>query len=229
MQFFDMVTAVTVGGILAILVLYVLIVYKKGWLKRDSKASESYFLCPNTKCKRVFKDPIWLTDLSKAPPDSYQACPHCSTSLQTPPSFGAKEGPKLVSTPAASPLVKDFKKLDEGAHYAQKENLPEKKEMVGEVIAPTLQTNIPKRPEKSTAPQQPKASVPTVEIRKETSSKPMETPRKPDEKGVSERPRACSHYFGYVKTLPKNTSIPDECLWCPWIVKCLAGAETIEA
>ena len=23
----------------------------------------------------------------------------------------------------------------------------------------------------------------------------------------------CSHFFGYVKTLPRNTPIPDECLW----------------
>jgi len=229
MQFLDIITIVTVAGILAILAVYVVVVYKKGWLKKDLSASESYFLCPNSKCKRVFKDPIWLTDLSKTPPDSYQACPHCSTSLQPSPSFtGMEQSPELESKPKTSPIIKDLKS-SERTLPIQKETVPEKKGIVREVFAPTFQTNIPKRPEKSTAPLQPKVSVPTVEIRKETSSKPMETPRKQDEKSVSERPRACSHYCGYVKTLPKNTSIPDECLWCPWIVKCLAGAETIEA
>ncbi|NIO36296.1 hypothetical protein GTO27_01175 [Candidatus Bathyarchaeota archaeon] len=32
---------------------------------------------------------------------------------------------------------------------------------------------------------------------------------------------ACLHEFGYLGTLPKNASIPDECLGCPEIVKCL--------
>ena len=31
----------------------------------------------------------------------------------------------------------------------------------------------------------------------------------------------CSHYFGYLGTLPKNASLPDECLECPNIIKCL--------
>jgi len=201
MQFFDMITALTISGILVILVLYVIVVYKKGWLKRNSKASESYFLCPNSKCRRVFKDPVWLTDLSQTPPESYQACPHCSINLQISPSFQVKESSEFESAPKASPYIKGFKKSRERAHAIQKENFQEKKGILREAF----------------------------EIHKETPSKPAETPKKLDEKNVSERPRACSHYFGYVKTLPKNTSIPDECLWCPWIVKCLTGAEKIEA
>jgi len=230
MQFIDTVTALTISVIVTILVLYVVVVYKKGWLKRDLKASESYFLCPNSKCRRVFKDPIWLTDLSQTPPESYQACPHCSTSLQLSPSFiGIEQSLELESKPKASPIIKDLKS-SERALPIQKDNLHEKKGITRGILKRAPHANIPKSPEKSTAPQQPKASAPTVEILKETvPSKPVETPKKLDEKNVSERPRACSHYFGYVKTLPKNTSIPDECLWCPWIVKCLTGTETIEA
>ena len=229
MQFLDLITALTLAGILAILLVYVMVVYKKGWLKRDSKASENYFLCPNSKCRRVFRDPIWLTDLSKTPPESYQACPHCSMSLQISPSFGATENLELVGAPSASPPVKDFKKPSVRPHHIQRENMPEKRRVVREVTASTFQSNISKSPEEPTAPQQPKASAPTLNVPKEAPSKPRETSKKQQEKDVSERPRACSHYFGYVKTLPKNTSIPDECLWCPWIVKCLTGAEKIEA
>jgi len=32
---------------------------------------------------------------------------------------------------------------------------------------------------------------------------------------------ACSQHFGYLGTLPKNASLPDECLGCPNIIKCL--------
>ena len=33
---------------------------------------------------------------------------------------------------------------------------------------------------------------------------------------------SCMHEFGYLGTLPKNSKIPDECLGCSRIVKCLA-------
>lgn len=36
----------------------------------------------------------------------------------------------------------------------------------------------------------------------------------------------CSHHFGYLGTLPKNTPLPDECLGCPKIIKCLTRAST---
>lgn len=31
----------------------------------------------------------------------------------------------------------------------------------------------------------------------------------------------CSHKFGYLKNLPKNTPIPNECFGCPQILECL--------
>ncbi len=31
----------------------------------------------------------------------------------------------------------------------------------------------------------------------------------------------CKHKFGHLKTLPKNTPIPDECFGCPQILECL--------
>lgn len=33
-------------------------------------------------------------------------------------------------------------------------------------------------------------------------------------------PQACRHEFGYLRTLPKDTAIPDECLSCNRIVEC---------
>jgi type IV secretory pathway VirB10-like protein len=31
----------------------------------------------------------------------------------------------------------------------------------------------------------------------------------------------CTHKFGYLKSLPKNTPLPDECFGCPQILECL--------
>lgn len=35
----------------------------------------------------------------------------------------------------------------------------------------------------------------------------------------------CLHQFGYLRTLPKNTPIPDECLGCQRVVECLVEAK----
>jgi len=31
----------------------------------------------------------------------------------------------------------------------------------------------------------------------------------------------CVHSFGYLRSLPKNTSVPDECFGCPKVMQCL--------
>jgi hypothetical protein len=38
---------------------------------------------------------------------------------------------------------------------------------------------------------------------------------------VQERPSGCLHFFGYLRNMPKNTLIPDECLGCSKMVECL--------
>lgn len=35
-----------------------------------------------------------------------------------------------------------------------------------------------------------------------------------------EKPENCSHYIGFLKTLPEDTAIPERCLTCPKIVLC---------
>jgi len=36
----------------------------------------------------------------------------------------------------------------------------------------------------------------------------------------------CLHHFGYLRTLPKNRALPNECLGCSKIVQCLAQEST---
>jgi len=83
-------------------------------------------VCSNVGCGKAFQRVLILTDLSKTPRETYYACPHCLSKVET--------------------AVKE-------------EKLP---------------------PE-------------------------------------------CPYYFGFLKTFPKKTSIPDECLTCPKIIQCKRG------
>lgn len=31
----------------------------------------------------------------------------------------------------------------------------------------------------------------------------------------------CAHHFGYLRSLPPNTPVPDECFGCPKVMQCL--------
>jgi hypothetical protein len=44
------------------------------------------------------------------------------------------------------------------------------------------------------------------------------------QKQLKERPPGCLHFFGYLRNIPKNTLIPDECLGCSKMVECLYHA-----
>lgn len=41
-------------------------------------------------------------------------------------------------------------------------------------------------------------------------------------KPLQPRPPECSHFFGYLRKIPKNTQIPDECFMCSKMVECLS-------
>jgi len=205
MQFFDVITALTISGILTILTLYVTIVYKKGWLKRNHV--ESHFLCPNQKCRKIFTEPVWLTDLSRTPPESYPACPHCSINLDIIPFFSGQKSPQPKTMQRAPQSFKEFKKPPaiEKTQTIQRETTTEP--IYRDVPEPTFSES--------------KSSVQTLEIEDEKPSKPMKQSKMKEEKKPSPSSRDCPHFFGYVRSLPKNTPIPDECLGCSWIVECL--------
>lgn len=42
------------------------------------------------------------------------------------------------------------------------------------------------------------------------------------ERNEIENPLECTYHFGYLKSLPKSSSIPDECLTCANLMKCTA-------
>jgi len=53
----------------------------------------------------------------------------------------------------------------------------------------------------------------------ETTSKPSKN--KLSAKQSSMDFQKCIHHFGYLRNLPQNTSVPDECFGCPKVMRCL--------
>jgi hypothetical protein len=222
---FDLLTMLTVSGILAILTIYVIVVFKKGWLKRESKADQAYYLCPNQKCRRVFNKPVWLTDLSHTPPESYQACPHCGANVQAMSSNQLSAGTSEQVKPliGASEVENPQAKL-----RSTTQEITSDRSDVNSRPKPGFQTGDPASHQKSEERPTAKPFFHFPKTKKDTQQKPQEPPKKSEAKGPVEYQRKCSHFFGYVKTLPKNTPIPDECLWCPSIVDCLSHEQKVE-
>lgn len=104
----------------------------------------------------------------------------------------------------------------------------------------------PKRLEKPTTPaktkkttnEEPASVVKTQKIPEEPSETiqskaPVETEENHRKKKSKEEKKksfmlfgnsdfeGCAHKFGYLKSLPKNTPIPDKCFGCPKIIQCL--------
>jgi len=101
----------------------------------------------------------------------------------------------------------------------EKQERPEKPIVPEETPESTISVKIPETPEEP--PEQ--IETPTIEQPME----PTETPESKEETLESREetsppsPPECPHYFGYLKKLPKNLPIPDECLGCLRIVECL--------
>lgn len=127
-----------------------------------------------------------------------------------------------------------------------KENKPPLNRYIETVRTPPVEQ---KRPEKPTTP------VETKKITSEKPASPVKTQKVPEEPTESIQTKAhveteknqkkkkgkqakrsfflfgetsfegCPHKFGYLRTLPKNTPIPDECFGCPKILECLGPSE----
>jgi hypothetical protein len=119
---FEIETALTIIVISVILVLYFIVLKRKGWLREDWK--ETHYRCPNQECRKIFEKPVKLNDLSQNPPRVYSACPHCGFDLETasPSAVGKKtkmpfkipQSPKESTEISEKPTAaKDNKKLQE--------------------------------------------------------------------------------------------------------------------
>jgi hypothetical protein len=71
-------------------------------------------------------------------------------------------------------------------------------------------------------PEEPKLSETTSALTRE-ESKLMEGGGDASSERDADNPQEveCAHYFGYLKKRPKKTAIPDDCLTCPQMIKCI--------
>lgn len=181
---FEIVTVLTMTVIGIILVLYFLVLKRKGWLTKNSNESnESFYLCPNQECRKVFQKPIELTDLSQTTPRVYSACPHCGFDLGTASSYAVGKKTKMTFKTSRSP--EEF------------------------VVAA-----------KTSAPEMPGESTETLE--KPTVAKDLQKLPTAPSKSFQARPDGCPHFFGYLRKLPKNTPMPDECFSCLKMMECIS-------
>jgi len=217
---FEIVTMLTVAVIGTILLLYFIVLKKQGWLT-EKKSSETSYLCPNPQCKRIFEKPITLTDLSTNPPRGYLACPYCGLDLET---LSTAKTKKARIADEIQPIKKPHLSREDLARATTSslETPTDMKTSKTSEIAKGLKAPVDAAELKS--------RVETFETKEETPSKPLVKFKSQEEKKSFPTSRDCAHFFGYVRRLPKNTPIPDECLGCPWIVECLTHqAEEVKA
>lgn len=228
---FEIVTGLTVASIGTIILLYFIVLKKKGWLL-DETPSKTGYLCPNAQCRKVFKEPVWLTDLSKTPSESFQACPHCGMSIQTNPPLGAQASPVKQGMLKPSPFPSDIKHQDPESRSIKGSDQQRKTDVARASDDQNTHLNVGNtaaEKQHDLNEPKPKSLFKFPQIRKDATQEQSDQTSKPRNKGSTESPKKCSHFFGYVRTLPKNTPIPDECLWCPSIVDCLSREQKAEA
>jgi hypothetical protein len=228
---FEIVTAITITVISVIIAIYIVVLKKRGWLKEEPPP-ESFFLCSNPKCEKVFQKPMKLTVLSETPPREHSACPHCGVVLTALDSKTQKKPKLTVETPLGreKPKLKIEDLLDREKYPKLKR---ERKVATGnqETITPTESAEIsdasavvdtPKPPEDSheyRKLQHPKAKPLSTEQIEASEGSEEELPTIPS-KNIPARPQECPHYFGYLKAVPQNSSMPEECFCCPKIMEC---------
>ncbi len=154
--------------------------------------------------------------------------------------------------PSTKPTLETH--LDEETHIKEETHIEEEREPEKPRITTGDQTSrleVPEEPRKPVetqrtpeklfvpvenqkVPEAPAVSIETEEVphepvesfkfpKVEEEASPPEPP-KPSSASTSE----CPHYFGYLKKLPKNLPIPDECLGCLRIVECLHSSPISE-
>ncbi len=111
----------------------------------------------------------------------------------------------------------------------EKAPLPQKHLSPAKTEQPEIRSNA--RPiliRKEERPERPSPTAQTSESPKKPSESAKEAPKGIEEKRGPPptarphlRPASCPHFFGYLRKIPKNASMPDECFGCPKMVECL--------
>ena len=160
----------------------------------------------------VLKRKGWLTENANEPNEPFYRCPNqeCRKIFQKPIELTdlSQTAPRVYS---ACPHC-GFD-LETASPFA-----------VGKKTKRTLKT--PRSPEESVdtvKPSKPETPVESTEIsEKPIVAKDVQKLPTASSKSLQARPPGCPHFFGYLKKIPKNTPMPDECLTCLKMVECIS-------
>lgn len=84
-------------------------------------------------------------------------------------------------------------------------------------------------PENKKVPEEPAEGIQTkagIEIEENQKKKEVKKAKKSFFIFGKSNFEGCQHKFGYLRTLPKSTPIPDECFGCPEILECLMSSKS---
>lgn len=235
----DVVTALSIVSIAAILTVYILILKRNGWIGKTSN-----YRCPNPDCKKIFHSALKVKDYSDKK-DTRIACPECGYDLGSSNNKNALMQSKVKNTA----VQKNQLSTDKIETEASKTNIQnEKVEAINTdlpILETILETSPPKVNEYSekvtfggkielenassihsevqspafTEQREKLEEIETANSRKE-NIRAKKGKNKKAFVANKDRPLSCNNYFGYLWTLPKGVTTPDECFACSKLIDC---------
>lgn len=247
---FDVVTYITIISIVAILTVYILILKRNGWIGKTSN-----YRCPNPDCKKIFHSPLKVKDYSNKK-DTRIACPECGydlassgnkkalmqtivkidagqkdqlssdeietevskTNMQNEKVEAINIDPPVLETTHETTPSKINNEDSEKVAWGDKKELEVELENAGSIFsnaqspAMTEQRDKPEKIEN--------VNLPPENIRAKKGKQKKAYVDKPV------RPSSCNNYFGYLWTLPKGVTTPDECYACSKLIDCYKEASS---
>ena len=197
----ETVTIIAVLIICVILAIYLTILRRNGWLG----GSDKFYRCPNPGCKKIFRNPAKVKDLSETPHRIHYSCPECGTDVEP---FLKSDTSKETTTEAKPKQPATPKPI----YLKQK---------------PEVQTTAQHSAPKSTYLEQKSETQPATPSQiqiKEPQSKQTDQTLKPvitEDNQKTTESSGCQYYFGYLGNRQKNEAIPETCLACPNSLDCM--------
>jgi hypothetical protein len=229
----ETVTIIAILIICAILAIYLAILKRNGWLG----GSDKFYRCPNPECKKIFRTPAKVKDLSESHTRIHYACPECGTDIEPYLKTGAfhKTSTEAAPTQQATPKPINLNQRSETQPVTTKSvYLKQKPE-----IQPTPQQSAPKptyskqqsetqsaTPKPASLSQKPETQPVTPSQIQIKESQPKQTDKTLKPAITGDNPKTaessgCQYYFGYLGNRQKNESIPETCLDCPNSLDCM--------
>jgi hypothetical protein len=241
----EIVTAVTIILIVAILTVYLSILKKNGWIGKISN-----YRCPNPQCKKIFHSPLKVKDYSNRK-ETYLACPECGYDLGSSnnekalretiiekPEVETQDSPAALIETTVSMTNKGSKEPEtieippqtfepNRDKSPQKINLKASKEITieskselenNDSSSMLIKTKAFSTNKESDEPKALETAPRNAKSKESKSSQKINHEKIDDTK--KDRPTVCNNYFGYLWSLSNGAITPDECYCCPRLIDC---------